>query len=222
MECTARNVNGSAHCRSSTASTTGPVEASCSRTSNTASTISHPSSDATGDGRYGFGWDGTDPENTGEFAAPGIGCAALPLEGLSSAPATVGPAPAHRKRPQGPETRALERTGATRRAAGTCRSQARPRPARSAPAPAPHHQAPRAAHPTRPTGRRTELGIRLRTLPSRTILDARRTRRQQPPTERAGHSRRLPSRRRVCRAPASGCERTACLSSRNARCRPGW
>ena len=85
MECSARRVNGSAHCRSSTTRAIGTVDANSSKTSKTASTINHPSSAAPAPcatrpgGAVGV-------QQAGELGARGIGRAPLDLQGLAQGP----------------------------------------------------------------------------------------------------------------------------------------
>ena len=85
MECSARRVNGSAHCRSSTTRATGTVEANSSKTSKTASTINHPSSasPAPPPTRPGSAVGG---HQAGERGARGIGRAPLKLHCLAQGP----------------------------------------------------------------------------------------------------------------------------------------
>ena len=167
MECSARRVNGSAHCRSSTTRATGRRRRELLQDIHDGlddqpplvrdpRSVHHPS-------RAGLRRPpaGGRARHAGDRARP-----ARPPRPRSE-PAADGPARPRRTRPRRPGTPAPGRTPALRRSDGTCQSQPRPRPARSVPVPSRHPRRRRAARPARPPGRPTGPGTRLRPLPCR-------------------------------------------------------
>ena len=162
----ARRVNGSAHCRSSTTTATGTVEASSSKTSTTASTISHPSSAIPAPCTTRPAGPAS-PQQAGELGTRRIGCAPLDLQGLAQGPQGTVPlelVARARENPKPPPPGERQRFGDQ---TGLADPSLALDAARSVPVPSPHPRRRRAGRPARPPGRPTGPETRLRPLPCR-------------------------------------------------------